>query len=65
MAKEIRRLREDSEENGRELTVYTGPILCYNSKVSQSNDDMSKQQDIQLATAAQAGDQDARRAVQL
>ena len=60
MAKEIRGLREDSEENGRELTVYTGPILCYNSKVNQSNDDMSKQQDIQLATAAQAGNQDAR-----
>ena len=60
MAKEIRGLKEDGEEDGPELTVYTGPILCYNNKVNQSNDDMSKQQDIQLTTAAQAGDQDAR-----
>ena len=56
MAKEIRGLKEDSEENGRDVKVYTGPILCYNSKVNLSNDDMSKQQDVQLAAAAQAGD---------
>ena len=40
--------------------VYTGPILCYNSRANQNNDYMSKQQDIELATAAQAGDTAAR-----
>ena len=42
-----------------ESVVYTGPILCYNSKVHHS-DLMSKQQDIDLALAAQAGDKQAR-----
>ena len=42
-----------------ESVVYTGPILCYNSKVHHS-DPMSKQQDIELALAAQAGDKQAR-----
>jgi len=57
-----------AKENGRfeqedggdaSLAVYTGPILCYNSKVN-NQDLMSKVQDIQLATAAQAGDKQAR-----
>lgn len=39
--------------------VYTGPILDYNFKVSTSTS-MSKQQDTQLAQAAQAGDRNAR-----
>ena len=43
-----------------DVTVYTGPILCYNRKVNLTNDHMSKQLDLQLVTAAQAGDQNAR-----
>jgi len=39
--------------------VYTGPVLDYNKKVNDSLL-MSKQLDIQLCTAAQAGDTDAR-----
>ena len=50
----------DDLEGQGDVTVYTGPILCYNSKVNQTNNDMSKQQDIELALAAQAGDKEAR-----
>jgi len=60
MGEETAGYRQDA---GRETepVVYTGPILCYNSKINQNeNDDMSKQQDIELATAAQAGDKHAR-----
>ena len=46
---------------GQKNVVYTGPILCYNSNSSPINEElMSKQQDIQLATAAQAGDDQAK-----
>jgi len=43
-----------------ERVVYTGPILCYNRKVNPTDDLMSKQQDTELALAAQAGDKQAR-----
>lgn len=48
----------DSEEDERAIRVYTGPILCYNSKVNNQNA-MSKAQDLELIQAYRSGDQSA------
>lgn len=43
-----------------EDVVYTGPILDYNCKATTTDSHMSKQQDLELASAAQNGDANAR-----
>ena len=59
MGEETRRSEsEDGRNIGKQL-VSMSPDLWYNSKENNS-DSMSKQQDIKLATAAQAGDKAAR-----
>jgi len=59
MGEEIRGYGQDVG-GPEEPIVYTGPILCYNCTVNPIPDSMSKQQDIDLAIAAQSGNKRSR-----